>query len=186
MKDTSSQKSSRRRRSPYKTGGSKPRADRTDSDAETSSQGEKKQPTATTTEPPLKVKLEKQPEPANTAAPATTPKAVGSQPATDSSKVVAPRDQPAAVKTAEKSAEKTKDKAPLAGADSSADSPSATAKTSPPNKDPDTARKSAARTPDKVAAANTATGPVAEPQQGTKGLYTLKPQVVEKSTPADQ
>ena len=204
QKQAGNSRGGRRRRSPYKTGGSKPRTERTDTQENKTAVDT--QPSATSSTPdqtnvsPGKKTETKQPS-ATTEKPAKTTPAVEVTTAAAESKPA--RRKPAAKKAVESPEAKsvtaeTKPKARKPRAEkpvaevSKVEKPKtekpkvAKPKTTKPKADKPATAKPQASKP-KVAkpkAIKANSGPTAEPEKGTKGLYTLKPEPVKKALPA--
>jgi len=183
----SSRRGGRRRRSPYKTGGSKPRPERNVTQAEHPVQATL--PTVETAPEPVKAskpKSQAKPDkplneevkkavdavtdkPVKPSVEKTSTEATAEVKATSSQKTSADKpavEKPAGKKTASKKAAAKK---------ASAAKDSKKAGTSVP--------KAARATKPKVA--KPVRGPIAEPEKGTKGLYTLKPEPAKKSAQVD-
>jgi ribonuclease E len=222
QKETTSRRGGRRRRSPYKTGGSKPRQDRTDGEGNTDTSDTKAvSSTEKSAGPSVPVKNEavqpkeskpdvaaksevKTSEPDTVAKKTRTRKPASAKPAGDKvEKTKTTKDsKDANVSTAEVQAVKadTPAKSAEKAESNSASTKKVTRKRAPRKKSAvkKTADKkvssktgsgdsNAVQTkldldkpqesrPKSAAPAPKPAGPVAEPQQGTKGLYTLKPQ----------
>jgi ribonuclease E len=202
--ETGSRRGGRRRRSPYKTGGSSPRPERTEAKGE--------QATDTSQEQAVKssekaAPVEKAAKPEAVAAKSDTKKT--SAPKVSAPKASAEAKSEATRPEASKAKSETKgktEKVKQPAADKVASSTAAPSDSTPkpaakkPARKKTSSRKTAAKkvseSSDKVSAgasikpqekkaltnspAKSLPGPVAEPQQGTKGLYTLKPEPVKE------
>ncbi len=172
--DAGSHRGGRRRRSPYKTGGSKPRPERNDAPASKPAP-ETSPETAATPAPAKPAGSEPQ---AATVKPARDDKARPDKPAPAAAKKATADLPPAGEKTGD-SADKPA-KAPRKPGRKKTSSKKVAAKKAAARKDP--VKPKSAKTKTKTASV---TGPVAEPQKGTKGLYTLKPEPAKKPSQAD-
>ena len=199
QEETSSRRGGRRRRSPYKTGGASPRPERAESETVQSADKSQEQPVKTSAKntPAEKVEKAVKSEAVATKAPvlkaaseakteATPPKAskakVKPEGESRSEKVTQPAKEKAASSTAAPA-----DIASKPAAEKPARKKSSTRKTAPKKASESSGKsvKSTSVKPQKTKAltsnpAKAIPGPVAEPQQGTKGLYTLKPEPVKK------
>ncbi len=203
QQDTGSRKGGRRRRSPYKTGGSNVHGER----------GEKQSEQAEQSAPVSSVAVDapqNQPEPADlkpeskAAKPASPKNSKADKPEKEAGNKAASASKPAAGKSAESSekptvgeaVKTTRKPARRKAASKKADSEGNVAKKASkktargkaageekPQVESPVAKSVKPKPP--APAAVPATGPVAEPQQGTKGLYTLKPAPAKKSAQTD-
>jgi len=205
QKESSSRsRGGRRRRSPYKTGGSKPRTERnepqTDTPVATAS------PTADPAQAPSKpADVKPKAKVAKTVDKPAASKPAADKPVKEAVTKAASTSKPPVEQSADSAAKPAK--APRKVASKKVASKKATGKdgekpaksktteeTRPKTRKPRVAKAAADKpTADKPAARKSAkpkspkllSGPVAEPQQGTKGLYTLKPEPTTKPTQVD-
>jgi len=156
-KDTSSRRGGRRRRSPYKTGGSKPRQEH--SDAQTGKSAAASSPAVDSAQ--------------------DSGKPTDVKPVEKAAKPVQAKKEPIRRKTAVNNAAAGKDSdKPATDMTRPQVSKSQVSKSQPSKSQPSKAVKPKSAKP--------ATGPVAEPQKGTKGLYTLKPEQPQKPVKVDK
>jgi len=212
QKQTSSSRGGRRRRSPYKTGGSKPRADRQDTqddnaavdtkpstkpaapaqaDAEANKKPVVKQPSTTVekvekTSPAVDAKVSTESKPARRkpATKKTAESSAAKSPPTEAKPAKPKADKPETSKAKATKPKATKPKTEKPKAEKpKAEKP----KVEKPKAEKPKAEKPKAAKPRtaKPRAAKAKSGPTAEPEKGTKGLYTLKPEPAKKAPSGD-
>jgi len=207
--ESGSRRGGRRRRSPYKTGGSSPRPERADAKAEQTAEASQKQPAKTGKKATTTDKVEKASKteavaakPDTTEAPApkaaveekaaaTQPKAAKAKPTPETDSKAGMVTQAAAEKVTASTTAPT-DSASKPAVKKPARKKSSTRKTAAKktSENSDKSKKRArVKTQETKALTNSPAkaipGPVAEPQQGTKGLYTLKPEPVKEAVSPD-
>ncbi len=197
-KTSTGRKGGRRRRSPYKTGGSKPRPDQTDSQANKPAEAKSAdaKPVKTDSKPVEAKRIEAKPvdkkpvEVKPDATPAAESRTAEPMPVeTSKSNQQAP--EPKTVEKTSAAKAKSKDDAKPSTPGSSTDkAPKAESKTAKPGSRParkkSTAKKTSKKASAKPAAAKRTTAkpaPSIVPEKDSKGIYTLKPPPSEKTAP---